>query len=342
MKHLNKYDSINNALEASGVYSPNVSYVNGSLNDGSIVFTNVGSDVRIEFVKSSGFVYGRAKTSSQPLTFTGKDTENTIQLKWNNIGYSAPSIDMEISVNDGDWRPYAITSDMGEIITLSSNDTVKFRGDNETLGNIPPGPGGRWQFVMTGIIEAHGNIMSLLDKTCERLTLSNDQEFCELFKDCISLTTAPSLPATTLSESCYSWMFGGCTALTEAPELPATSLANYCYMSMFDGCTALTEAPELPATELADYCYSNMFSSCTSLTTAPELPATTLVDNCYYDMFYGCSLLTSITVYVNNIFSISLGNWLYNTAQGTTGTLYSLGSADFTGRIPENWTIQNA
>ena len=60
-----------------------------------------------------------------------------------------------------------------------------------------------------------------------------------MFYVCISLTTAPNLPATTLVESCYSSMFNGCTSLTTAPNLPATTLAKYCYYSMFDGCQQL-------------------------------------------------------------------------------------------------------
>jgi hypothetical protein len=60
-------------------------------------------------------------------------------------------------------------------------------------------------------------------------------------------------------------MFKGCTALTTAPELPATTLTNFCYESMFENCTSLTTAPELPATELWRGEYIKMFRGCTSL-----------------------------------------------------------------------------
>jgi len=232
-------------------------------------------------------ISGKEKVISIPLTFKGKDTYNSVQLKWFNTGYSAPSIDMEVSINDGEWRPYEIADGVGEDITLSANDTVKFRGNNETLGNVPPGPGGYWQFIMTGIIEARGNIMSLLDKSCER---------------------------------------------TDVP--PAA------FIYMFSGCTSLTTAPELPATVLASGCYKFMFSRCTSLTTAPELPAITLADLCYHSMFYSCTSLTELTVYADDISADNaLGYWLTDTASDTTGTLYALGSADFTGKVPNNWTI---
>ena len=83
-------------------------------------------------------------------------------------------------------------------------------------------------------------------------------------------------------------MFYGCTSLTTAPSLPATTLTNYCYNYMFYGCTSLTTAPSLPATTLTDFCYTSMFYGCSNLTTAPSLPATTLASSCYNSMFRDC------------------------------------------------------
>ena len=121
-------------------------------------------------------------------------------------------------------------------------------------------------------------------------TLSNNC-YCDMFYGCISLTHTPALPATTLVNGCYLGMFEGCTSLTHAPVLPATTLANYCYSDMFHGCTSLTHAPALPATTLSTDCYENMFKNCTSLTHIPELPATTLAEGCYSGMFDGCTSL---------------------------------------------------
>ena len=124
-------------------------------------------------------------------------------------------------------------------------------------------------------------------------TTLSDCCYSGMFSGCTGLVEAPELPATTLSEGCYSCMFLGCTGLTEMPELPATTLANNCYGGMFSGCTGLAEIPELPAIILADYCYSSMFCGCTGLVEAPELPATTLSEGCYSDMFRGCTNLTA-------------------------------------------------
>ena len=137
-----------------------------------------------------------------------------------------------------------------------------------------------------------GNIENLLDyETVEAGQHPTMASFCYayMFRNCTSLTTAPSLPATTLAGSCYASMFFGCTSLTTAPSLPATTLSSNCYSSMFYSCTRLTTAPSLPATTLSSNCYISMFRGCTRLTTVPSLPATTLASNCYRSMFYSCT-----------------------------------------------------
>lgn len=150
----------------------------------------------------------------------------------------------------------------------------------------------------TSTVAASGDIRTLVDYenyTNDALDTSNAR-FCDLFRNCAVLTSAPALPATALAEYCYYMMFYRCTALEEAPALPATTLANSCYANMFQNCSVLTEAPALPATTLADNCYAHMFASCTSLTKAPVLPATTLAYRCYSQMFTGCTSLTAAPV----------------------------------------------
>ena len=183
-----------------------------------------------------------------------------------------------------EWQPYAIDTQL----TLQNGSWVEFRN---TTGTFSTGYSNCYNFTMTGITQASGNVNSMLDWTQDNQPLTQ-YCYCKMFSGCTSLTTAPELPATTLAIGCYESMFSGCTSLTQAPELPATTLADYCYDRMFNGCTSLTQAPELPATTLASNCYYYMFSGCKSLTQAPELPATTLTDYCYFSMFSGCKSLT--------------------------------------------------
>jgi hypothetical protein len=218
-----------------------------------------------------------------PLTLTALTAGSKVTL--NKVG-SPPSVALEYSTG-GAWSTYTIGA---EITLASAGDYIKFRGDNSTFSTTA---NDYYQFAMSGTIGASGNVMSLVDSTCELLTIPGSSCFRGLFRGCTSLTTAPALPATTLAAECYRGMFNGCTGLTTAPALPATTLAANCYSSMFRDCTSLTTAPALPATTLAQYCYSEMFQGCTSLTTAPALPATTLATWCYSAMFYDCTSLTT-------------------------------------------------
>ena len=221
------------------------------------------------------------------LCFTSEKAGSTVAM----AVYGTPTKGQafEYSTNGTNWSEFIPGT---TTITLAKvGDKVYFRGDNTTVSESDSI---YYKFVMGGKIAASGNIMSLLDKTCQSTTISNKYCYCSMFRGCTSLTTAPSLPATTLAFNCYYGMFNSCRSLTTAPSLPATTLANNCYYGMFSGCISLTTAPSLPATTLTDYCYNSMFNDCRSLTTAPSLPATTLANDCYGCMFKGC---TSLQVY---------------------------------------------
>ena len=255
------------------------------------------------------------------LLFTAQEANSSVRLNKTSTGIG---LQLEYRTNTNvEWQNYTL----GTTIALANiDDWVEMRNRGlQTLNNT----GSNYhQFAMTGKISASGNIQYLLDKTGELLSVTN---YCyyKLFYQCTSLTTAPSLPATTLANGCYTHMFYGCSSLTTAPSLPATTLANNCYQEMFLGCTNLTTAPKLPATTLANSCYAGMFSLCSSLTTAPELPATTLANNCYYQMFIHCTNLkvnqngsgTKIfTCPSTSGLSYSVSDMFYRTGGSFTGT----------------------
>ena len=227
----------------------------------------------------------------------------------------------------------------GNILSLFYEDNFK---NYNTFPKIPSGKYGSYSprhfsFVFFG---------SAFLYDAKELKLPNDAtESCyyNIFQGCTSLTTAPELPATTLSEGCYKSMFDNCTSLVQAPELPATTLAQACYERMFYNCTSLTQAPKLPATTLAVGCYSNMFSNCTSLIQAPELPATTLQFNCYSNMFRGCSELNYVKAMfiTNQRLGTYLQQWLKNVSP--TGTFVKNKDATWSNTdagIPTGWTVE--
>ena len=206
---------------------------------------------------------------------------------------------------DGTLYYSADTETWNEWDGMTAIESAKHDGENKIYmrgsGNsVITGYNANATWVLTGTdIRCNGNIENLLDYDTVAHSghpAMADRCYCAMFSGCTSLTQAPELPATTLTEWCYGAMFDGCTSLTQAPVLPATTLAGYCYKSMFSGCTSLTQAPVLPATTLAEYCYGTMFYRCKSLTQAPELPATTLAEGCYRAIFESCTSLTQAPV----------------------------------------------
>lgn len=230
--------------------------------------------------------------------------------------------------------------------TLSVGDKVLVKGINDTYASNDLGYYNH--FISTAKINVYGNIMSLIsgDNFVDNKTLTQINTFYSLFSNNSKLLSAKNLilPATTLTNYCYSQMFWNCTNFTTAPKLlPATTLATHCYYGMFTDCTRLTSAPELPATTLASSCYGLMFENCYSLVNAPVLPATTLASSCYGSMFYGCSSLNYIKAMFKNTPSTSYTyNWVYGVA--STGTFVKNATATWnvTGvnGIPSGWVIK--
>lgn len=215
---------------------------------------------------------------------------------------------IQYKLNDGQWQTWDLSA-----VTLVDGDKMYLKSDDE----IPIGESNEIykQFVITGSIAASGNIMSLLNFSDTLV----DYAFTRMFKDCVSLTAAPALPATTLADACYAIMFNGCTSLTTAPALPSTTLQFSCYNNMFNGCTSLTTAPELPATTLTPYCYSNMFQNCSNLN-------------------YVKAMFTDVPSTGSYIY-----NWLNNVSP--TGTFVKNAAATWTNeqaKIPTGWTVQTA
>ena len=194
-------------------------------------------------------------TFSSPSSFTLKVNDTT--KHWDGT--------LEYSTDTSTWSTWGGTTTLSSA-TNGSDNVLYLRGTGNT---VITGDDSNYRWVLTGSnIKCIGNIENLLDyATVESGAHPTMANYCyyAMFRDCTSLTQAPSLPATTLKSKCYSYMFQGCTSLTKAPALPATTLAINCYYSMFQGCTSLTQAPSLPATTLKSTCYAYMFQGCTSL-----------------------------------------------------------------------------
>ncbi|MBR4929636.1 MAG: leucine-rich repeat protein [Bacteroidaceae bacterium] len=250
---------------------------------------------------------------------------------------------LQYSVGDGAWTKLTAGT---EISFGGQGKDLRLRGQSSTGTAVDP-----YQNFSTISFENEevpvactGDIRTLVDYLNYSNASTVDARFCNLFSECIQLTSAPELPATTLAEYCYSGMFTYCIRLTEAPALPATTLAKECYSNMFEGCTSLNTVPTLPAEALAESCYSSMFKGCTSLTTAPALPAETLAAGCYSGMFRVCKNLKNVTMLATDISAEScLSYWLYEVAKEGTFTkaaeMTSLPSGNGDASIPNGWIV---
>ena len=231
-------------------------------------------------------INGVAELDTRPyVTFKAEGTQNFKMTTEGSYTISG----LEYSVNGGEW----MTVEKDKEVTFGgTNGNLQLRGTN-TEGTAADNY--NYSHIKLTYADVHvactGDIRTLLDYRNYKTVDTKNARFCNLFDECVALTSVPDLPATTLASNCYSEMFSGCTNLNTAPSLPATKLVENCYYNMFSGCTNLNTAPKLPATKLAYWCYYGMFNDCSSLTEAPILPAETLANGCYSYMFSGCKNL---------------------------------------------------
>lgn len=356
----------NNTFENADVFEEN-----GAVN--SITVSGLNADtsyyVRAYVIQDGNKIYGSEvetfQTTAGAVDYFYVENEyngqNTFSLNKNN----SPDIqNIEWSKDKSTWTAFDLSQSQNDIV-LEEGEKLYLRNDS---GYFSKNSGNYYKINCSENYSVGGNINTLLDYTDLRnVSLSQycfyglfynsttlisaqylllpattlaDSCYSYMFNGCTALVNAPSLPATTLTINCYSNMFNGCSSLTTAPELPATALGIFCYYQMFRGCTSLTTAPSLPATTLVSNCYIYMFLGCSSLTTAPSLPATTLAQGCYQGMFRDCSSLNSITTHADDI---SANSCLYNWLDGVsaTGTFHNLGSASYpsgVSGIPSGWT----
>ena len=269
---------------------------------------------------------------------------------------SPSDIVIQYRKNNDQW----VTYNIGDNIILDEDDVIFLSGAND---HFSTNNSSYYHFVLVGNLSAFGNVQSLVNfdtaggysysqlfkncsglKSAPQLPDSRLTSSCyyQMFAGCTSLKTPPVLSATTLQIACYDGMFQNCTSLTAAPQLPAKTMAINCYQGMFKGCTSLKTAPQLPAKTLQGYCYAYMFSGCTSLKDAPILSATSLPVACYQGMFGGCSNLSSINVANTSWGTNSTTDWVQGVAaEGTFTKPAGLTPNTGVNYIPQGWNIVN-
>lgn len=235
-----------------------------------------------------------------------------------------------------DWDYSALSFGTG------NNTTIYFRGYNPNGFSKSSTQVSVFRFGTSASVSLSGNIMSLINYTASTLTIPSNWCFYSLFNGSTPISTICDefMPATGLTNCCYHHMFSGCTALTTAPTLPATTMASGCYLSLFEK-TAISSVPDdyLPSIRLAEECYVAMFQG-TRLTKSPNLPATALKDRCYYAMFRDCYSLNEIHCDATAI-SASMCTYLWVQRIPSSGNFYGKSAAGWStgdSGIPSGWT----
>lgn len=144
---------------------------------------------------------------------------------------------LQYSVNNGEWNDVVANE---EVTFGGTNGDLRLRGTNTNGTASGKDAYSTITFTNDVKVACTGDIRTLLDWKNYSTVNTQNARFCNLFKDCAVLTSAPELPAKELADNCYSSMFEGCTSLTSAPELKATKLAENCYFHMFYKCTKLS------------------------------------------------------------------------------------------------------
>ena len=146
---------------------------------------------------------------------------------------------LEYSVNDGEWKKVVAEE---EVSFGGIDGTLRLRGKNiyGTASSTSEYSTITFTDPYSDVVYCDGDIRTLLDYENYKTVDTKNARFCNLFKNCTLLASAPELPATTLAKECYSSMFEGCAHLINAPALPAETLADGCYSWMFSGCLQLS------------------------------------------------------------------------------------------------------
>ncbi len=261
--------------------------------------------------------YNISRTTGSFDGFRIKAAQDNTQITFN---YTFEDSGLEYSLDGGEsWTGYTYP------FTLNADEEACIRGQRDNYKNDSGKdaygtPADKPIFLADKKCYIAGNIMSLLYDE-ENLSESafhgafsrgTGTNFAVNYID-IDPTDPLILPATTLARSCYQQMFRNCTSLTTAPTFTVEGTAYRCCYNMFRQCSNLVDVSgiKLPAQNLSEDCYRELVRQCTKLTTAPVLPARTLVKSCYQQMFSACSALTSVTCLATDITAPDCtNNWM--------------------------------
>ena len=297
-------------------------------------------------------VYVRTPDLFDPLTLEAK-ADGNIDISFTNYIAGTPELEEPIiySINGGEEK--SVTANTS--FAVKTGDKVQFKSKNKTLARrFKNGDYYYNQYVRIlpqVQCAVYGNAMSMVSPDGNwhlNREIKENFALAYLFASASNLvndeTRNLTLPATTLTDSCYYYTFGN-TSLERAPELPAKEIKKASYMNMFYNCENLAKAPVMSPTSIDDYgCYymfnscdvlseaptinvetvgaqgmAYMFRGCTALTTAPAITAEDVDIYGFYEMFWDCTSMTKAgDITIKNAAGEGAFCWMYDNCSALT------------------------
>ena len=205
-------------------------------------------------------VYVRTPDLFDPLTLEAK-ADGNITISFTNYFAGAPELEEPIiySINGGEEKSVTASTSFA----VKTGDKVQFKSKNKTLARrFKNGDYYSNQYVRIlpqVQCAVYGNAMSMVSPDGNwhlNREIKENFALAYLFASASNLvndeTRNLTLPATTLTDSCYYYTFGN-TSLERAPELPAKEIKKASYMNMFYNCENLAKAPVMSPTSIDDH-----------------------------------------------------------------------------------------
>ena len=195
----------------------------------------VGEDTELLLVDADGKTYhtgcyGAKLNEYLCFTSTGESFVRTIGGRKTVYGTTyIQHNSLDYKINDGKWKTLK-----GNSSTLVSEDVILHDGDKmyvKAYWSTTAVPTKCYtRIYISGNVACSGNIMSLANFN----TIPSEYQFYDLFQGS-DITSAPDLPATTLTKGCYSKMFNGCSKLNYVKAMFTDISAQDCLTDWLSG-----------------------------------------------------------------------------------------------------------
>src|SRR5574344_579996 len=272
--------------------------------EGKVYYTRSGNEGSYVYTKADVNIGDSTGVTSYFYVQDLSGSENTITANSGTFVTSTDGINWSGTLGDGTTGTIPAN---GKLYIKNTSETPESLQGESLSSNYTP------VFEFTSHVSLGGDFRYIMCNDISNVTNESGTSYSNFFIGNGNIISAKNLiiPIVTGYE-CYFDMFNRCTSLTEAPYLPATTLSDRCYSDMFNGCTSLTKAPNLPATTLVDRCYSNMFIGCEKLNSITA--SFTIIDDTVED--YIVDWLTDVSS--TGTFNASSEATWYGTGAATT------------------------